>query len=253
MASFEFLDPKTDDSLVHLKFLLPYIRAFRHKHGPLKRCYDFGVYPGEYEGKEATLDRFDFIRKEFNEDRFFNYVSVNLDQILDECNFRWALSILMCYVDGHPSRDIRLQALCLSNLIRFDTFHLSFVDNSKISNREYTVNNEKYSQHGSFYLKNKQHKKIPIKYLDGFWNNSGGTDSLQLIYLRAEELVTDKDLLKLFYFCVNKLVNHWGSLFKLGIKASSLPDVMDRVEDYRQKRDKNIELWNNIDWGEVDG
>jgi hypothetical protein len=253
MASFEFIDPNKDESLIHLKFLLPYIKAFRHKHGPLKRCYDHGVYPGEYEGKVANLKNFDFIRKEFNEDKFFNYVSTNLDQILNECNLRWALSILMCYVDGHPSRDIRLQALALSNLIRFDTFHLSFVDNSKLSNRDYILNSNQYTENGSFYLKNKKHNKIPIKYLDGFWNNSGGTDSLQLIYMRAEELVTNKDLLEIFYFCVRKLVNHWGSLFKLGLKGQSLEDIMKGVEIYRGRRDKNVELWNNIDWKEVDG
>lgn len=253
MASFEFIDPMKDESLVHLKFLLPYIKAFRHKHGPLKRCYDHGVYPGEYEGKVADLKKYDFIRNEFNEDKFFNYVSINLNEILNECNLRWALSILMCYVDGHPSRDVKLQALALTNLIRFDTFHLSFVDNSKISHYEYLRNFEDYSENGSFYLKNKKHNKVPLKYLDGFWNNIGSTDSLQLLYLRVEDLVTNKVLLELFYFCVRKLVNHWGSLFKLGVKARTFEDVSLRVEEYKQRRDKNIELWNNIDWREVDG
>jgi len=154
----------------------------------------------------------------------------------------------MCYADGHPSRDIRLQAFAVSNLIRFDTFHLSFIDNSKISYKEYLNNSLDYHENGSFFLKALNHKKIPLKYLDGFWNNIGSTDSLQLVYLRAEELVTDKIVLRLFYFCVRNLVNHWGSLFKLGLKGSTFEEVKENIEKYRQTRDRNVELWNNLDW-----
>lgn len=251
MAGIELLVP-TEDKTPHLFYLVPFIHAFRHKHGPQKRAYEYDSYPGEKEGKGLNADKFTFYRKEFDEETFFDYVETNLDDILNEVNLRWALSIITCYADGHSNVNIRLQANQICNLIRFDSYHLSFVDRMQIDRLEYKkLSNEFWANHLLQY-KGRDHKKVPIKYLDGFWNNIGATDSISLLYMRNYKLITNITLSKLFRFSISKLLLHWASLFKVGAKGTSIEDIDKFLDKHYKEAEYNERTYNNINWDEYD-
>tara|TARA_B100000287_G_scaffold185324_1_gene175234 strand:- start:170 stop:895 length:726 start_codon:yes stop_codon:yes gene_type:complete len=236
MASIELLKPSIEET-PHLFYLLPFIHAFRQKHSPIKKCSDYGEY--QKDNHLNYLKRLDFYKKEFSEEKFFEYVESNIDEILNEVNLRWALSILTCYADGHSDTNLRLQANQICNLIRFDSYHLSFVDRVKIDKK-------KYNKLCNDFWKGKSIKKIPIKYLDGFWNNVGNTDSINLLYMRNYKLITDTTLTKIFRFCVSKLILHWSSLFKIGARGYTIEDIDEYLKKFYDRAEYNEKTFNDI-------
>lgn len=236
MASVELLKPSKEET-PHLFYLLPFIHAFRQRYSPIKRCVSYGEFP--IEDRKAYLERIDFYKNEFNEETFFKYVESNIDEILNEVNLRWGLSILTCYADGHSDINIRLQANQICNLVRFDSYHLSFIDRIKFDKKEYLRISKDF-------FNGKPNKKIPIKHLDGFWNNIGATDSIGLLYMRNYKLITDNTLTKMFRFCITKLIFHWASLFKIGAKGNTLEGIDEFLDKYYKQAEYNEKTFNEF-------
>ena len=236
MASVELLNPSKEET-PHLFYLLPFIHAFRQRYSPIKRCVSYGEFP--IKDRKAYLERIDFYKNEFNEEIFFKYVESNIDEILNEVNLRWGLSILTCYADGHSDTNIKLQANQICNLIRFDSYHLSFIDKIKLNKIEY----DKFCQD---FFKDKIDKKVPIKHLDGFWNNVGTTDSINLLYMRNYKLINDNTLTKMFRFCVSKLILHWASLFKIGASGYTIEDIDKFLDKYYMAAKDNEKTFNEF-------
>ena len=145
----------------------------------------------------------------------------------------------------HHLQELRIIIFCLSRC-------LSFVDRMQIDKLEYKKLSNEFWSNNLLEYKGKEHKKVPIKYLDGFWNNIGATDSISLLYMRNYKLITNVTLSKLFRFSISKLILHWASLFKIGARGISIEEIDQFLDEYYKQAEYNERTYNNINWDEYD-
>jgi hypothetical protein len=212
MASIEFQNPK-DTANVHLYKLYPYILCFRQDYGPKKHSHDLNLGSGSKYEK--------FYREEYSALDFFEYIENNIDGILEELNLRWIISILECYADGHPSSEIKLQALSLVNLARIEHIHQSYM---------YSLNLDRVN----FY---KQYESISDNKVDicgGLCRYIGETEVHLNLMWRNLQLINHFALRKMFKFLHTEFRTKWYSSFT----HESIYEIATKIDELKKDTKK---------------
>ena len=200
MASIEYQNPR-DPRFKHLYKLHPYIICFRDARGPKKHGDDLFHFPYIQE----------FYKDEFSISDFFEYVDNNVDEIVEELNLRWIISILECYTDGHPDTSVRLQALTLTNLVRAEHIHQSYMYTIGISRQEFIK------------LHNPADNKTNI--VGGLLRYIGDGDLYVNLMWRNLELITHHTLRKFLNKFRMEFSDKWYSLFE----SESFSEIYDEI------------------------